>query len=389
LQAPTQSHAAAGARPARRYSGQLLARALPLSVLAHAALLWAAQQGMPIPAERPPSPPKPLALVEIRASVVNQGPQARADAAERPTDTPATVPAPAPEPPAPSEPPAPAMPAPTPRADSLAAQLRAPPPVATGLRREVASAAQSRAATDATQPATPAVQPTEPVGLAQLPDQAPLPEASAQPAPAADSDTRAITPLPGIAALDAEIAASRRNERLSTPPNPGPHAGSATPDRSGLAALDAEIAAARRQAERSSAAATARPARGSVARPTAPAAQGADVRAGTGASERTAAGDSRRAEQRYLSALRRALERERRYPPSARRLRLEGTARVEFTIAANGDFMRIGVSESAGAAALDDAAVHTVRRLARFEPIPAAIGRRQWTVRVPIVFRLN
>jgi protein TonB len=95
------------------------------------------------------------------------------------------------------------------------------------------------------------------------------------------------------------------------------------------------------------------------------------------------------AERRYLSALRHALERERHYPPTARRRRLEGTARVQFTIAADGGFSGIRVSQSAGAASLDEAAASTVRRLARFDPIPNAIGRSRWTVRVPIVFRLN
>jgi protein TonB len=90
-----------------------------------------------------------------------------------------------------------------------------------------------------------------------------------------------------------------------------------------------------------------------------------------------------------LAALQRALARERYYPPAARRRGLEGTTKVQFTIDAGGAFSGIRVSESAGAANLDDAAQRTVQRLARFEPIPAVIGRNHWTVQVPIVFRIN
>ncbi len=179
--------------------------------------------------------------------------------------------------------------------------------------------------------------------------------------------------------MDAEIAAADDDASALT----------------GLAALDAEIAAARSRADaqREAAATAATPA------PPRPRAGGADAVTPTTTAEApgganrsaAAAGSAARglAERRYLAALRRALARERHYPPTARRRGLEGTARVQFTIAADGGFSGIRVSHSAGAAGLDDAAERTVRRLARFEPIPAVIGREQWTVRVPIVFRLN
>ncbi|MCF7984460.1 MAG: energy transducer TonB [Thiohalocapsa sp.] len=97
----------------------------------------------------------------------------------------------------------------------------------------------------------------------------------------------------------------------------------------------------------------------------------------------------RSAEYRYLKELQRAISRRRYYPNAARRSGLEGTAKVQFTIASDGGFSGIGVSVSSGSRELDDAALTTIRRLGRFKPIPLKVGRNRWTVRVPIVYRLN
>jgi protein TonB len=213
---------------------------------------------------------------------------------------------------------------------------------------------------------------------AQRPDQT-----ASKPAPSPDQRA-------GLAALDAEIAAAQRARAGPT-------------ERAGLAALDAEIAASRkkpadkRPAERGSTAGTrAKP--GAERARSAATEDGPKKRSSAGSKQAQAAGSavskadsaaSRRAENRYLAGLRRAIERRRHYPESARRLRLQGTTRVQFTIAANGAFSAVRVSGSAGHSTLDEAALATVRRLGRFKPIPGAVGRSRWTVRVPIVFRLN
>jgi TonB family protein len=215
-------------------------------------------------------------------------------------------------------------------------------------------------------------------------------DAESRSAPAASEPSPAEPrSLDGLAALDAEIAAARKRTapRPTSPPvddraiPPAVRAPATKP--SGLAALDAEIAASRGRSTDTG------PQRGAsgAARATRPTQQRAPDEPGR--AKTADAGGRGQAERRYLSALRRALERQRHYPPSARRRGLEGTARVQFTIAADGAFSGIRVSRSAGVATLDEAAEHTVRRLARFEPIPAAIGRNRWTVRVPIAFRLN
>ncbi len=260
------------------------------------------------------------------------------------------------------------------------------------LGTEDASAPAARRATG-----RPSAVPTTPRAhaLAEQLAAPPVPEPKARPAPAktaarpaadsvaAQAPSTAEPTLPGLVALDAEIAAERRRaEQAAKQSAAHPTPARADAERSGLAALDAEIAASRAQARGGRADSDANPRADQHGQP----------RHGRSAGARASSADPAargRAERRYLAALQQALARERHYPPVARRRGLEGTAKVQFTIAADGRFSAIRVSRTAGAASLDDAATQTVRRLARFDPIPAAIDRESWTVRVPIVFRLN
>lgn len=83
-----------------------------------------------------------------------------------------------------------------------------------------------------------------------------------------------------------------------------------------------------------------------------------------------------------LVKLRRAL----RYPPEASGSGMRGEARVRFTIAANGSTSRIALARSSGFAALDRAALETVRRASPFPAIPAGAGRSSWTFTAPLMF---
>lgn len=292
---------------------------------------------------------------------------------------------------------------PTPKSDALAEQLATPllpkpdariledpapdAPPTTPDRRKPARDSSPQAA--ASTPAAPRA------AAKPKPKPKPAPKAES-PAPERVSATakRDATAAPerelsGLAALDAEIAAARKAKAEEA--DSGQPAADGDAELSGLAALDAEIAASAEQS-RGGGADSRRPAPDSGRATNKPAGR-TPGRSATGsqpgAEPGPEPGSRGRAERRYLAALRRALARERNYPPTARRRGLEGTARVQFTIAADGGFSGIRVSRSAGAKTLDDAAERTVRRLARFDPIPGAIGRQHWTVRVPIVFRLN
>jgi TonB family protein len=400
-----QRPAADGVRPARRAGDGALVLAVAASLLLHGLLLLAAQRANPLPApsaappsfavfELAPAPapaPAPAGSVSQIARPARASQLADAQAAGTPPDavseetaepstrdgaagatappagppheaaatTKAPAPAAAPTPPEPA-------PAPSPAPARVAGATHKPAPAR---KPAVERRAEPK-------PTTPAAKLAAPRSPAPLPaPSATLRQAGAQ-RPAAAAAARSEKPS-GLAALDAEIAATRR--RAEQPPRPLSAPADGRNDRSGLAALDAEIAASRRAERQSTTPAPAgKPARGTDARPAAPPRPQAASPTAHGHAERS-----------YLAALRNALERQRHYPATARQRRLEGTARVQFTIAANGAFSGIRVSQSTGVAALDDAALHTVRRLGRFEPIPAVLGRSQWTVRVPIVFRLN
>ncbi|MCG6940310.1 MAG: TonB family protein [Thiohalocapsa sp.] len=398
---------------AARRSGLWLA--LALSLLIHGCLL-AAAQWLPAPwLPRAPAARQPQTPRLVQVVLIDAGLDAAGYAA--PSDTDAATPAQAAT--APATPSPTAEPPRTPPAQPVA-KLPEPPPSpgaahAPPLRTESpAPAASPNTATRGSAAASPATKATERTPSAPKRNTAQAPAASAPAKPARQAERSPETrppapllaapaprpappepkpaqrqPVPGLAALDAEIAAARRQRDAASPapaPPPAPSSRGTADARAGLAALDAEIAAShgrgRAHDQRPDRADSAGHGNGHGNGHAAPRAHG-------GSRQQTDPAARGRAERRYLSALRHALERERHYPLSARRRRLEGTARVQFTIAANGAFSAIHVSHGAGDAALDEAAAATVRRLARFEPIPAVIGRSRWTVRVPIVFRLN
>lgn len=75
-----------------------------------------------------------------------------------------------------------------------------------------------------------------------------------------------------------------------------------------------------------------------------------------------------------------------RFPKDAKGKGLKGEARVAFTVTASGGLGSVRLLHSSGNAALDRAALETVRRAAPFPPIPLAAGRRNWAFVVPLAF---
>ena len=94
-------------------------------------------------------------------------------------------------------------------------------------------------------------------------------------------------------------------------------------------------------------------------------------------------------ERDYLARLAALIERNRFYPGAARRLREEGTVTLRLVLAGDGGFAELDVTGSSGSGRLDRAALETLQRVARFDPIPALLGRDSWSITVPIVYRLR
>jgi len=96
-----------------------------------------------------------------------------------------------------------------------------------------------------------------------------------------------------------------------------------------------------------------------------------------------------RLEKEYLAGLRRAIAKKRYYPARARRTGKTGVATVYFILDQQGRIRDARLDKSSGSSVLDQAAVETLRRLARYKPIPEALGRARWQLRVPIRFTLE
>ena len=88
----------------------------------------------------------------------------------------------------------------------------------------------------------------------------------------------------------------------------------------------------------------------------------------------------------YNVQVRRAIERQKRYPARARPA--EGTVRVSFTIAASGAITGARLARSSGNQALDQAAMDAVRR-ARVPPIPREVGSNSMSFTVPMSFSIR
>nr|VFJ48175.1 MAG: protein TonB [Candidatus Kentron sp. FW]VFJ53656.1 MAG: protein TonB [Candidatus Kentron sp. FW] len=98
---------------------------------------------------------------------------------------------------------------------------------------------------------------------------------------------------------------------------------------------------------------------------------------------------AKREEDHYLAALRRRIERRKYYPRASQRRGEEGKVVVSFVIRKDGELTDLAIVRSSGIQRLDEAALKTLRRITPFEPIPAALGRNQWALSVPISYSLQ
>ena len=94
-------------------------------------------------------------------------------------------------------------------------------------------------------------------------------------------------------------------------------------------------------------------------------------------------------EVRYLQALLGHLNRYKRYPDSARRMRREGVVEVTFTVNRQGQVADARVVKSAGFRPLDDEVRDMLSRAVPLPGVPADYGRPELTVTLPVAFSLR
>jgi protein TonB len=91
----------------------------------------------------------------------------------------------------------------------------------------------------------------------------------------------------------------------------------------------------------------------------------------------------------YTAAVRRRLERRKKYPPAAQARRIVGVVRVSFTVLKDGTIRSPSLLESSGHGILDDEAMALLARSSPLPPIPESTGLSSLNISVPFRFSLN
>jgi protein TonB len=90
----------------------------------------------------------------------------------------------------------------------------------------------------------------------------------------------------------------------------------------------------------------------------------------------------------FLEEVRSRIDRAKRYPWLARLQGIEGTTRLRFRILPSGEPAEVEIAQSSQSRLLDQEAIETVRRVARF-PQPPVASNLGVVVRLPLVFHLD
>ncbi|MGH1356033.1 MAG: TonB family protein [Thalassovita sp.] len=77
------------------------------------------------------------------------------------------------------------------------------------------------------------------------------------------------------------------------------------------------------------------------------------------------------------------------YPPAARKKRIEGTVKILFTLDGYGALIDAQVQDSSGHTVLDQAALDTLRKIAKFPTPPAVLQLEAFTLLVPLSYGIR
>ncbi|OYY55363.1 MAG: hypothetical protein B7Y53_04085 [Halothiobacillus sp. 28-55-5] len=91
----------------------------------------------------------------------------------------------------------------------------------------------------------------------------------------------------------------------------------------------------------------------------------------------------------YQAALAAAIEREKFYPPLARRLNQEGSVEIGFTVLADGRIVNIHLLTQAPSAALERGAMAAIAGVGQFKPIPPQLGMGTMNLTISLVYKLR
>lgn len=78
-----------------------------------------------------------------------------------------------------------------------------------------------------------------------------------------------------------------------------------------------------------------------------------------------------------------------RYPPSARASRREGTVVMSFSIDRSGNVTRKGVTKGSGSGILDEAALEILRKASPLPPPPSSIDNDEFNLNLPVEYNIK
>ncbi|MDD2358023.1 MAG: energy transducer TonB [Thiovulaceae bacterium] len=99
--------------------------------------------------------------------------------------------------------------------------------------------------------------------------------------------------------------------------------------------------------------------------------------------------DTKNIKSKYLGALYQSIDKLKVYPKNAKRLGQSGTAKVTFTVLADGTITNISINGGSGFEMLDDAAKKILITLAKTAPIPKELKEESMTITVPVVYTID
>lgn len=83
------------------------------------------------------------------------------------------------------------------------------------------------------------------------------------------------------------------------------------------------------------------------------------------------------------------LERQKKYPRRAKRMRIEGSGQLRITIDRNGQTQTVSLAQATGNRLLDKAALDMVKRANPFPPMPKGDPRQTMEFIIPVVYALQ
>ncbi len=91
----------------------------------------------------------------------------------------------------------------------------------------------------------------------------------------------------------------------------------------------------------------------------------------------------------YLSKIKSHIEKYKKYPKRAKRLKQQGQVIVGFEIAPNGQISSVSLKSKSPYKRLNLAALKILKEIIRFDPIPKELNKTTWAIEVPISYSIS